>query len=94
MQVTAKTIPDKQTGLERQIQNKEKTSVAQMSGSPKQTATVNPTAHDNSGSPDNIDQHGLSPHNQSVEQIAPTITKQHSPPAKTRQTDFETPAIG
>ncbi len=28
MQVTAKNIPDKQTGLERQIQNKEKTAIA------------------------------------------------------------------
>jgi superfamily II DNA/RNA helicase len=75
-------------------QDKENASVAQTSGSPKQTATVNPTVHEKSGSPDNIDQRGLSPHNQSVERVAPTITKQHLPPAKTRQTDFETPAIG
>ena len=75
-------------------QDKENASVAQTSGSPKQTATVNPTVHEKSGSPDNKDQRGLSPHNQSVERVAPTITKQHLPPAKTRQTDFETPAIG
>ena len=75
-------------------QDKGNVSVAQTSGSPKQTATAKPTAHKKSESPDNIDQRGLSPHNQSVERVAPTITNQHLPPAKTRQSDFETPAIG
>jgi hypothetical protein len=74
--------------------NKENTAKAQTSNSQKQTTTMNPTEREKSGSPDKIDQRGLSPHNQSAERIVPAITKQHSPPAKTRQTDFETPAIG
>jgi ATP-dependent RNA helicase RhlB len=75
-------------------QDKGNVSVAQTSGSPKQTATAKPTAHKKSESPDNIDQRGLSTHNQSVERIVPAVAKRHSPPVKTRQTDFENPAVG
>ena len=75
-------------------QDKESASVVQTSDPPKRTVAANPTVHKKPGDTDNTDQRVLSPRNQSAERIAPAVAKQHTPPEKTRRTDFESPAVG
>ncbi|MCH2481883.1 MAG: DEAD/DEAH box helicase [Gammaproteobacteria bacterium] len=75
-------------------QDKENASVVQTSDPPKRTVAANPTVHKKPGGTDNTDQRVLSPRNQSAERIAPAVAKQHTPPEKTRRTDFESPAVG